>query len=96
MTTFNNFAISLGGALDPRQHCASRLAYRNELAENTPGNEHAMYNHILIATDGSELAQKAATRGLALAKALGAKVIAIAPSRICSPRGPTAQYRRRR
>jgi len=36
-----------------------------------------MYNHILIATDGSELAQKAATRGLALAKALGAKVIAI-------------------
>jgi nucleotide-binding universal stress UspA family protein len=36
-----------------------------------------MYKHILIATDGSELAQKAVTRGLALAKALGANVTAI-------------------
>jgi len=29
-----------------------------------------MYNHILIATDGSLLAAKAVTQGLALAKAL--------------------------
>jgi nucleotide-binding universal stress UspA family protein len=36
-----------------------------------------MYKHILIATDGSELAQRAVTRGLTLAKALGAKVTAI-------------------
>ena len=36
-----------------------------------------MYKYILIATDGSELAQRAVTRGLTLAKALGAKVIAI-------------------
>ena len=36
-----------------------------------------MYKHILIATDGSELAQKAVTSGLALAKALGAKVTAV-------------------
>jgi nucleotide-binding universal stress UspA family protein len=36
-----------------------------------------MYKHILIATDGSGLAQRAVTRGLTLAKALGAKVIAI-------------------
>lgn len=36
-----------------------------------------MYKHILIATDGSELAQKAVTQGLAIAKAIGAKVTAI-------------------
>ena len=32
-----------------------------------------MYKHILIATDGSEVAQKGVDHGLALAKALGAK-----------------------
>jgi nucleotide-binding universal stress UspA family protein len=36
-----------------------------------------MYKHILIATDGSELARKAVDEGLALAKALGAGVIAV-------------------
>lgn len=36
-----------------------------------------MYKHILIATDGSELAHKAVTTGLSLAKMLGAKVTAI-------------------
>ena len=35
-----------------------------------------MYRHILIPTDGSELAQRAVRHGLALAKALGAKVTA--------------------
>lgn len=33
-----------------------------------------MYKHLLIATDGSELGGKALASGLALAKALGAKV----------------------
>jgi nucleotide-binding universal stress UspA family protein len=33
-----------------------------------------MYRHILIATDGSELAQKAVEQGAALAKAIGAEV----------------------
>mgnify|MGYP001197297773 FL=1 len=33
-----------------------------------------MYKHILIATDGSELANKGVEHGLALAKPLGAKV----------------------
>jgi len=33
-----------------------------------------MYTHILIATDGSELAQKGVDHGLSLAKNLGAKV----------------------
>ena len=33
-----------------------------------------MYKHILIATDGSELADKAVRHGLALAKAVNAKV----------------------
>lgn len=35
-----------------------------------------MYKHLLIATDGSELAQKAVDAGLGLAKAVGAKVTA--------------------
>ena len=33
-----------------------------------------MYKHLLIATDGSELAQKGVAQGLALAKGLGAAV----------------------
>ena len=36
-----------------------------------------MFKHILIATDGSELAQKAVTQGLELAKGLGAQVTVI-------------------
>ena len=36
-----------------------------------------MYKHILIATDGSELAEKAEATGLELAKALNAKVTAV-------------------
>jgi nucleotide-binding universal stress UspA family protein len=36
-----------------------------------------VYRHILIPTDGSELAQKAVTQGLALAKVLSAKVTAL-------------------
>ena len=35
-----------------------------------------MFKHILIPTDGSKLSQKAAAQGVALAKALGAKVTA--------------------
>jgi nucleotide-binding universal stress UspA family protein len=33
-----------------------------------------MYNHILISTDGSEVAQKGVDHGLSLAKSVGAKV----------------------
>ena len=36
-----------------------------------------MYRHILIPTDGSELAERGVTHGLALAKAVGAKVSVI-------------------
>ena len=36
-----------------------------------------MYRHILIPTDGSELAEHAVTNGLSLAKSLGAKVSVI-------------------
>jgi nucleotide-binding universal stress UspA family protein len=36
-----------------------------------------MYKHILIATDGSELAAKAVTTGIELAKRLGAKLTAV-------------------
>ena len=36
-----------------------------------------MYRHILIATDGSELAHSALVHGLALAKSVGARVMAL-------------------
>ena len=36
-----------------------------------------MYRHILIPTDGSELAEHGVTNGLSLAKSLGAKVTVI-------------------
>ena len=36
-----------------------------------------MYRHILIPTDGSELAEHAVTNGLSLAKSIGAKVSVI-------------------
>ena len=36
-----------------------------------------MYRHILIPTDGSELAERGVAHGLALAKSLGAKVSVI-------------------
>lgn len=36
-----------------------------------------MYRHLLIATDGSELADKAVAQGLALTKVLGAKVTGV-------------------
>jgi nucleotide-binding universal stress UspA family protein len=36
-----------------------------------------MYKHMLIATDGSELAQKAVEQGLELAKKIGANVTAV-------------------
>ncbi len=39
-----------------------------------------MYKNLLIATDGSELAEKGVTHGLALAKALGAKVTVVTVS----------------
>ena len=39
-----------------------------------------MYKHILIATDGSELSEKAIKQGLALAKLIGSKVTAITVS----------------
>ena len=36
-----------------------------------------MYQRVLIATDGSQLSRKAIAQGVALAKAMGAKVIAV-------------------
>lgn len=39
-----------------------------------------MYQHILIATDGSELAAKAVTSGIELAKRLGARLTAVTAS----------------
>jgi nucleotide-binding universal stress UspA family protein len=47
-----------------------------------------MYKHILIATDGSELAEKAVANALALAKALEARVTAVTVTDIY----PTGAY----
>lgn len=44
-----------------------------------------MYRHILIATDGSDLAQKAVTHGLQLAKGVGAKVTVVTATEMWSP-----------
>ena len=43
-----------------------------------------MYQHILIATDGSELAGRAVTTGLALAKLLKARVTAVTVTELWS------------
>lgn len=52
-----------------------------------------MYKHILIATDGSELAQKAITHGLALAKSVGAKVTVVTATPMWSPSEMSASVR---
>jgi nucleotide-binding universal stress UspA family protein len=44
-----------------------------------------MYSHILIATDGSELAQRGVDHGLSLAKKLGSKVTVLNVSEPLSP-----------
>ena len=49
-----------------------------------------MYKHILIATDGSELAAKGVEHGLALAKPLGAKVTVLMVTEPLTPRAARA------
>ncbi len=44
-----------------------------------------MYKHILIATDGSELASRGLDEGLKLSKALGAKVTVVTVTELWSP-----------
>lgn len=50
-----------------------------------PTGEGKMYKHILIATDGSELARKGLEHGLSLAKPLGAKVTVLTVSEPMRP-----------
>ena len=49
-----------------------------------------MYSRILIATDGSELAQKGVAQGVALAKTLGSTVILLTVSEPWTPMGVDA------
>lgn len=49
-----------------------------------------MYSRILIATDGSELAQRGVDQGLALAKALGSSVVLLTASEPWVPMGVDA------
>src|SRR5262245_4386351 len=62
-------------------HHGSRLAAQvrpHRSAHSQAGERRRfMYRHILIATDGSELAQKAVDAGFALAQALKAKVTVV-------------------
>jgi nucleotide-binding universal stress UspA family protein len=54
-----------------------------------------MFKHILIPTDGSQLAREAIPHGLALAKALGAKVTGITvtvPSQVFAAAGHTTAF----
>jgi nucleotide-binding universal stress UspA family protein len=55
-----------------------------------------MYKHILIATDGSEIARKAETAGLALAKTLGAKATAVTVTEAWEALSMAAQAERAR
>ncbi len=52
-----------------------------------------MYKHILIPTDGSELAHKAVMHGLALAKSVGARVTVVTATRMWSPMAMAGQVR---
>ena len=47
-----------------------------------------MYRHILISTDGSEMARRGVEHGLALAKAVGAKVTIVTVTEIMLPHFP--------
>ena len=52
-----------------------------------------MYRHILIPTDGSELAERAVTHGLSLAKFVGAKVtVVVAEERVGSWSGAAEAF----
>ena len=54
-----------------------------------------MYRHILIPTDGSELAERAVTHGLSLAKFVGAKVtVVIAEKQVVSWSGGAEAFLR--
>src|SRR6516162_1402140 len=58
---------------DQESACAIRISkVTRQYAHTIP--RWSMYRHILISTDGSELAGRAVTNGLSLAKSLGAKV----------------------
>src|SRR5262245_36269103 len=61
-----------------------QLGCLKQAPKRTCGRQHVytikrwnMYRHILIPTDGSELAEHAVTNGLSLAKSVGAKVTVI-------------------
>ena len=60
-----------------KNHCVSHPCQRSATDSIGLLLERAIYKHILIATDGSELAGKAVEAGLALGKRLGTKVTAI-------------------
>jgi len=51
-----------------------------------------MYSSILIATDGSELADKALEHGLSLAKRFGSKVLIVTVTEMMSPWGLSDEY----
>jgi nucleotide-binding universal stress UspA family protein len=80
LTPINAMDPAQGHILVPGSNVAdAETAHEREAL--TPALETVpMFKHILIATDGSELAERAAAQGFALAKALDAKVTAVTVS----------------
>jgi nucleotide-binding universal stress UspA family protein len=60
-----------------RCRCGATAAASTDPVDVAAQWESSMYRHILIPTDGSELAHRAVVHGLALAKLVGAKVTAL-------------------
>jgi nucleotide-binding universal stress UspA family protein len=56
---------------------SQQVAAASHFSDGHNDSEITMYKHILIATDGSELARKAESIGLTLAKALSARASAV-------------------
>jgi nucleotide-binding universal stress UspA family protein len=61
------------------QNAPRTAAYREAIFAGRLAETH-VYNHIMIATDGSGLSEQAVEHGIALAKALGARVTALTVS----------------
>src|SRR5262249_18439783 len=68
-----------GGTIDDKLILLKKLPARFGSLKQPPEQSRrwSMYRHILIPTDGSELAEHAVTNGLSLAKSVGAKITVI-------------------
>ena len=54
--------------------CSLETSYKDRTLSNAPTKEIAMFKHILLPTDGSELSEAAIQKGIQFAKSINAKV----------------------